>query len=103
MLADKINSYFDIARFTLVDEHQNGGVNSTVRIVHDGIADWSINNGHLLVSCVDIIKTFQKHYDCYLPLFLDNAECLSSDNQPSVDSQLILLKVTDDEKLEVKI
>lgn len=102
MLSDKINSYFEIARFSLIDEYQSGGVNSTVRIIHDGIDNQNINNGHLLLTCIDIIRAFQKHYDCYLPLFLDNAECLSSDNQPHVDSQLIMLKVTDDPELIVK-
>jgi len=103
MLSDKINSYFEIARFSLIDEYQSGGVNSTVRIIHEGVDGLNINQGHLLLTCIDIIRAFQKHYDCYLPLFLDNAECLSSDNQPHVDSQLILLKVTDDPELVVKV
>lgn len=100
-LSEKINSCFKIARFSLIDEYQSGGVTSTVRVVLDGIDGLNINHGNLLMTKIDIINTFQKHYDCFLPLFVDNAECLSSDNQPQTECQMILLKVTDDPKLVV--
>jgi len=101
MLSERINSHFEIARFSLIDEYQSGGTSSTVKIMCDGINDMNINTGHLMLTCIDIIRTFQKHYGMYLPLFVDNAEALSSNNTPKLDSQLILLKVTDDPELKV--
>ena len=103
MLSERINSHFEIARFSLIDEYQSGGTSSTVKIMCGGVNDFNINNGHLMLTCIDIIRTFQKHFDTHLPLFVDNAEALSSDNTPKLDSQLILLKVTDDPELKVSV
>ena len=102
MLSERINSHFEVAQFSLIDEYQSGGTASSVHITYGGVADENINNGHLMLACIDIIRTFQKHFNMYLPLFVDNAEALSSDNTPKLDSQLILLKVTDDVELQVK-
>ena len=103
MLSERINSHFEIARFSLIDEYQSGGTGTAVHVTYGGINDKNINNGHLMLTCIDIIRTFQKHFDTHLPLFVDNAEALSSDNTPKLDSQLILLKVTDDPELKVSV
>jgi hypothetical protein len=62
----------------------------------------SLNSGHRITVGLNIIKTLQKFYQVKVPIWIDNAECLSGDNQPNVDSQLILLKVTNDNKLSVE-
>jgi len=100
-LSDKINECFEVARFSLVDEYQSGGVSAGCKIVYGGIKENAINTGHRIKVLLDIVKTFQRHYGVTFPLFIDNAECLSSDNQPVMDCQLVLLKVTDDPELKV--
>ena len=100
-LSERINGCFEVARFQLTDEYQSGGVSAGCKIVYNGIQEKSINTGHRIRVLMDIVKTFQRHYDFQFPLFIDNAECLSSDNQPEMDCQLIMLKVSDDEKLKV--
>lgn len=54
---------------------------------------------------VDICKSIQKISGISCPIFLDDSESLSTDNQKRVagmvDSQLIMLIVNNSEKLEI--
>lgn len=102
MLTQKINSNFELARFTMFEKQLNGGIKETCEIMHNGVKYDSLNTGHQITVALDIIKTFQKLYGIHAPIWIDNAECLSSDNQPNMDCQLILLKVTDDDILTVR-
>ena len=102
MLTQKINSNFELARFTMFEKQLNGGIKETCEIMYNGVKYDSLNTGHQITVALDIIKTFQKLYGIHAPIWIDNAECLSSDNQPNMDCQLILLKVTDDDTLTVR-
>ena len=102
MLTQKINSNFELARFTMFEKQLNGGIKETCEIMYNGVKYDSLNTGHQITVALDIIKTFQKLYGIHAPIWIDNAECLSSDNQPNMDCQLILLKVTDDDILTVR-
>lgn len=101
MLSEKINSYFEKAQFKLFQEQVNGGLKETCEIMYEGVPYGSLNTGHRITVALDIIKAFQKLHNMYVPIWLDNAESLSSDNQPNMDCQMIYLKVTDDDTLKV--
>ena len=61
----------------------------------------ALNSGHKILAELDIIKALQKIYDCQVPVFLDNAERVNSCNLPSMECQLIALRVAENEELEI--
>ena len=103
MLSEKITGCFDMTNFKLFNQQINGGLAETCEIVYNGVPYRDMNSGHRICCALDIIKTFQKKLGISAPVFIDNSESVNDFNLPEMDCQLILLKVTDDEKLEVKI
>ena len=101
-ISKKINDRFDGLTFKLFETQINSSIRETCEIMMNGIPYSSLNTGHKITIGVKIIETFQQYYQTKVPIWLDNAECLSGDNQPNVDSQLILLKVTNDSQLSVE-
>jgi len=100
-LSSLINSQFDGLEFKLFENQINGGIKETCSITYNGVPYSSLNSGHRITAGLQIIKTFRKLYGVELPVFIDNAECLSSDNLPEMDGQMVLLKVSDDKELTV--
>ena len=103
LLTDEINSHFKVVRFKLFDYLKNGEIDNKVCIpTIDGKAfGESLNTGKELIGKLDICEGLQNFYDEHLPVFLDNAESLNTFNVPNIDTQLILLSVTDDKELAV--
>ena len=100
-LTESVNKKFELARFELFERQINGGIRPICETSYGGVRYGSLNTGHRITVGLDVIKTFQKLFGIKAPIFIDNAECLSSDNQPHMDCQLIMLKVTDDPELRV--
>lgn len=100
-LTESVNKKFELARFELFERQINGGIRPICEMSYGGVRYGSLNTGHRITVGLDVIKTFQKHFGIKAPIFIDNAECLSSDNQPHMDCQMIMLKVTDDSELKV--
>ena len=100
-LSTLINSQFEGLEFRLFENQINGGIRETCSITYNGVPYSSLNSGHRITAGLQIIKTFRKLYGVELPVFIDNAECLSSDNLPDINGQMVLLKVSDDEKLTI--
>ena len=69
------------------------------------LLDISANKAKKVLGKLDICNSIQKITGNCLPVFLDDCESLDSENMQKAaemtGSQLILLKVTDSEKLEV--
>lgn len=103
MLSEKITGCFDMTNFKLFNQQINGGLVETCEIVYNGVPYRDMNSGHRICCALDIIKTFQKKLGISAPVFIDNAESVNDFNVPEMDCQLILLKVTDNEKLEVTV
>ena len=101
-ISKRINDRFDGLNFLLFKNQVNGGVAECCEITYRGVPYSSLNSGHRITVGLNIIRTLHEYYQTMVPIWIDNAECLSSDNQPNVDSQLILLKVTNDNKLSVE-
>lgn len=105
MLSDRINGHFKKVRFRLFKTLINGGVQPccVMQMASNGsYVDYpNLNHGAQIIAGLDIIEALGSLYDVSTPVFIDNAEALSSDNQPETSSQLILLCVSDDEELTV--
>ncbi|GHT09039.1 AAA family ATPase [Bacteroidia bacterium] len=93
----RINGLFSFVKFKLFDYTIDGNeVETCVPLVNDipfGVA----NTAGQVNAGLDIIKALQKFHGVFLPLFCDNAE--SVNHYPSMDNQMIFLKVTTDKEL----
>lgn len=106
LLTDDINKHFDIVRWQMFEYQKNGEIKDCCIPLIDGKRfGESTNKGREILAKLDIIKGLQKFYGQYYPVFLDNAESLSEETLKRIDMpcQLILLKVTEDEKLRIEV
>lgn len=98
MLTAKINSRFSIARFKLFEENiSNDGIAECCETMVDGVPYTDLNNAMRINVGLDIIRTLAQHYDFVAPIFIDNAESVTSfiDMQ---DQQMISLVVSGTDK-----
>lgn len=109
LLVDEINSHFSIVRWKLYDRQKNGEYKEvcvpTVPDEKTGIYKVfgkTTNTGREIEAKIDICNSFQKFYGMQTPIVLDGAESINNKYLPKVDTQLILLTVTEDEQLKVE-
>lgn len=106
-LSEAINSHFELVEWQLFELAKNGNYKSVCIPKIDGksILTTMSNKGNRILGRVDICKSIQKISGISCPIFLDDSESLSNENQKRVagmvDSQLIMLIVNDSEKLEI--
>lgn len=106
-LSKAINSHFELVEWQLFELAKNGNYKSVCIPKIDGksILTTVSNKGNRILGRVDICKSIQKISSISCPIFLDDSESLSTDNQKRVasmvDSQLIMLIVNDSDKLEI--
>ena len=106
-LSEAINSHFELVEWQLFELAKNGKYKSVCIPKVDGksILTTMSNKGNRILGRVDICKSIQKISGISCPIFLDDSESLSTDNQKRVsamvDSQLIMLIVNDSDKLEI--
>lgn len=102
LLSQKIQSCFKLANFSLFSRQINGGLVEECEITYNGVKYKDLNSGHRIVVAMDIIRSFSEKIGVCAPLFIDNAESVNDFNLPEMPCQLILLKVSDDKKLEIE-
>ena len=109
LLVEEINQHFGIVRWKLFDFQKNGEYKEvcipTVLDEETGIYKVfgdTTNTGREIEVKIDICNSFQKFFDMYVPIFLDGAESINDEYVPAVDTQLILLTVTEDKQLKVE-
>lgn len=106
-LSEAINSHFELVEWQLFELAKNGNYKSVCIPKIDGksILTTMSNKGNRILGRVDICKSIQKISSISCPIFLDDSESLSTDNQKRVagmvDSQLIMLIVNDSDRLEI--
>lgn len=106
-LTDAVNSHFSLVKWQLFDTAKNGNYKSVCIPTVEGksILTTMSNKGNRILGRVDICNSIQKMCGISTPVFLDDSESLDTDNQlkvaEMVDSQLIMLIVNENEKLEV--
>ena len=78
LLTDRINSRFQLARFRLFEEQVNGGLAETCVTTFNGVPYKNLNHGSRLNVGIDILNTLSDHYGFRAPVFVDNAESVTS-------------------------
>ena len=109
LLVEEINQHFGIVRWKLFDFQKNGEYKEvcipTVLDEETGIYKVfgdTTNAGREIEAKIDICNSFQKFFNMYVPIFLDGAESINDEYVPAVDTQLILLSVSEDKQLKVE-
>ncbi|RJP48767.1 MAG: hypothetical protein C4586_08615 [Anaerolineaceae bacterium] len=93
MLTDRINSRFEIVRFKLFNVQVNGGLDECCEITVNGVPyNGGLNNAARINSGLDICRTLSQHYGLLAPVFVDNAESVTS--LVKMDAQVIRLVVS---------
>lgn len=78
MLEDKINGFFDFARFRMYEVYNNGNVSEACEILYNGVPFHSgLNRGAQINVGLDIIRALSLYYGVSLPVWVDNAEAVS--------------------------
>ena len=105
LVASEINSYFNLVEFKLWEMQKNGVLKDACIPMYKGKElGVSTNTALELAIKIDICQGLQRFYKCSMPLFVDGAECLDTENYHSIEpiNQMIFLAVTDDELTLVK-
>lgn len=103
LLVEEINQHFGIVSWKLFDYQKNGEYKEVCVPMVDG-KEFGVttNTGREIQAKLDICNSFQRFFDMFVPIFLDGAESLNNEYIPAVDTQLILLTVTEDKQLKVE-
>ena len=103
LISKEINNKFRYVEWMLFDTLNNGAVVECCECTYKGIGiNKDLNAGHRIACGLDIINTLSKIHNVYAPIFIDNAERVNDDNIPEMDTQTILLKVSDDKEMKVE-
>lgn len=94
---ESINRRFELVKFRLFREQINGGVEDCCDVTVNGVPyDGGLNNGARINAGVDIINALSRHYDAWVPLFVDNAESVTKLERAG--TQVIRLIVSEGDK-----
>lgn len=101
-IEESINAKFEIVRWKLFDVQKNEGIKEMCEATYCGV-EYSngLNNGARINCDLDIVNTLSREFNIAMPVFVDNAESVNT--LLSINSQLIELQVTEDEKLIVEV
>lgn len=100
-LADKINPFMDGFQFNFLTYTLEKNPVECCRIVKNGTEYSDLNYSDRLLVETAMIRGFQKMNNLDLPIWIDNSESINDDRLPELDTQMIVLKVTDG-KLKVE-
>lgn len=101
-ISEIVNEKFKVVSFRLFQNQINGGLQETCECTVNGVPFSTLNSGHRIVAGLDIINSLSELYGVTAPIFIDNAESVNEFNLPDMDTQLILLTVTEDKELKVE-
>lgn len=106
MLTEQINSHFKLVKWVLFETQANGEIltdRCTPYIDGKSMVD-EANTGRVILGKLDIVEGLQNFYGERYPVWLDNAEALTSNTSERIQlgTQLITLSAVDGAKLTVK-
>lgn len=101
LLTDKINSKFENVRFRLFIEQQNGGIREDCEVMIPSEGGRMVpfafaNNAARINAGLEIIEALSNHWNLSMPVFVDNAESVTS--LVDLETQVIRLVVSEKDK-----
>jgi len=97
LLENNINDNFELVKFKMFENQINGGISETCIATVNGVPFADLNNGMKINAGLDIIKGLQKVKNIKAPIFIDNAESITS-YLDLPDTQFIKLYVSENDK-----
>lgn len=94
IISDRVNGKFEYVQIEMSETNKSGDIIPAC-VVKDnkGVNALVTNNASRVLCGIDIAIAFQNFYGLSLPLFIDDYELFSEDNQPNVNRQVIRLIV----------
>ena len=72
---DEINSLFKHVKFKLFEQNKsNDDVREICSMTFNGHEYADLSASTKLIACMELVEAFQRHYDVYVPIIIDNAE-----------------------------
>ena len=104
LLEESVNKHFTLVKWKLFRTLKNGNIEDACIPMIDGFDIGTANHGREVLAKLDIVNGLSKYYGKYYPVFIDNAESLSSctEKRINIDNQVVTMKVTESKELEVK-
>lgn len=96
-LAEKINPFMDGFKFNFLTYTLEKNPVECCRIVKNGTEYGDLNYSDKLLVETSMIRGFQKMNNLDLPIWIDNSESINDERIPKLDTQMIILKVTNGE------
>ena len=94
IISDRVNGKFEYVQIEMSETNKSGDIVPACVIKDNkGVNALVTNNASRVLCGIDIAIAFQKFYGLSLPLFIDDYELFSEDNQPDVNRQVIRLIV----------
>lgn len=91
LLEESVNKLFNVVKFKFTRENKSGKVSESCTPTFNGQNYQDLSASTKLICNLDIVNGFQRYYNAYLPLFVDNAEGITETLKNS--SQTVLLAV----------
>lgn len=94
IVSDRVNGKFEYVQIEMSETNKSGDIIPAC-VVKDnkGVNALVTNNASKVLCGIDIALAFQKFYGINLPVFIDNAESINSENFPGINNQVIKLIV----------
>ena len=97
-LAEKINPYFKHFQFSFLDYTIEGNPVETCKMICNGVNYFDgLNYSDKILCDIDLLRGLQALNGLNLPIFVDNSESVNATRLPSVEQQMIVLRVSDDD------
>lgn len=97
-LEEKINPYFKHFQFSFLDYTIEGNPVETCKMICNGVNYFDgLNYSDKILCDIDLLRGLQALNGLNLPIFVDNSESVNATRLPSVEQQMIVLRVTDDD------
>lgn len=98
IISYRVNSKFDYLHVEMTETNKSGNIVDTCKVTDNmGISASVTNHASKVLIGIDLALALQKFYDVNLPLFIDDADLVNSDNMPAIDNQLVELIVTNED------
>lgn len=97
MIIERINSLFQVVKFSFLSQRLNGKDNITCACTVNGVDYKDVNNAGRINAGLDVINAFCRAKGIHIPIFIDNAE--SVQEFIHTDSQKVLLYVKHGEEI----
>lgn len=103
ILSESVNQYLEFCKVRLFRPLINGNTEECCEFVYKGEPyNRNMNHGAKLLTEIDICRAFQRKNDVEMPIIIDDTESLDAWRMPEIDTQLIVIRRTDDKELIIK-